>query len=311
MSAREQSRSRWRPRGVVVGTTMLVLAVGTGVAVADDHGPDRARPGAGVARAADLQAAGPTSPAPRAPDAAVGRFAPPPANAGVDYQIGTPYPPPAGVDVVLRDHGAAPAAGKYNVCYVNGFQTQPEDADWWRTRHRDLLLTRDGQEVIDEEWGEILLDISTPAKRSALAAIVNGWIDECARKGFQAVEVDNLDTFTRSDDLLTADHATAYGKLLTDHAHGRDLAVGQKNAAELAARMRPATGFDFAIAEECAHWDECQTYVETYGDRVIVIEYTEDDFDEACRGFGRTLSIVLRDRLVTAPGSSDYVYRAC
>ena len=75
--------------------------------------------------------------------------------------------------------------------------------------------------------------------------------------------------------------------------------------------MRPAIGFDFAIAEECAQWDECQAYVDAYSDHVIVIEYTADDFDDACRGFGRKLSIVLRDRQVTAPGSDTYVFKTC
>ncbi|MEU7908322.1 endo alpha-1,4 polygalactosaminidase [Actinoplanes sp. NPDC049118] len=343
MSVGRYSTARWRPRlrGAVVAGAALVLTVGVGVGVATagDSRPDR--PGGGMAaRDRPTPPADPTAtppgpaPAPTATGSGTmsaphrsgtsadpstgtvgategGNYAPPPANAGVDYQIGTAYPPPAGVDVVLRDHGAAPAAGKYNVCYVNGYQTQPEDADWWHTHHRDLLLTSGGQDVIDEEWGEILLDISTPAKRSALATIVNGWIDECASKGFKAVEVDNLDTFTRSKNLLTADHATAYGKLLADHAHSRDLAIGQKNAAELATEMRPTVGFDFAIAEECAHWDECESYTEAYGDHVVVIEYTARDFGKACRGFGSTLSIVLRDRQVTAPGSPGYVFKNC
>jgi Glycoside-hydrolase family GH114 len=40
---------------------------------------------------------------------------------------------------------------------------------------------------------EIILDTSTAAKRTEIATILNGWIDECADDGFNAVEPDNLD----------------------------------------------------------------------------------------------------------------------
>lgn len=38
---------------------------------------------------------------------------------------------------------AAPADSAYNVCYVNGFQTQPDEARFWR-RHRPLILRHHG-----------------------------------------------------------------------------------------------------------------------------------------------------------------------
>src|SRR5437016_1206970 len=74
-------------------------------------------------------------------------YAPPPANAGFDYQIGEPYGPPSGVGVISRDHSASPAAGNYNICYVNGFQAQTEAAGWGKGNHDDLLLKRDGKYV--------------------------------------------------------------------------------------------------------------------------------------------------------------------
>src|SRR5690349_4243867 len=67
----------------------------------------------------------------------------PPVNAGVDYQLGGAYPPPAGVEVVSRDRNAAPAAGIYNICYVNGFQIQPDEEQMWMDQYPDLIL-RDG-----------------------------------------------------------------------------------------------------------------------------------------------------------------------
>jgi len=55
----------------------------------------------------------------------------PPAHAKFDYQIGGAYTPPAGVQVVTRDRTAAPAAGLYNICYVNAFQVQPGEKRLW------------------------------------------------------------------------------------------------------------------------------------------------------------------------------------
>src|SRR5262245_56241531 len=110
---------------------------------------------------------------------------PPPSHALFDYQIGGRYPPPVGVRVVTRDHGDRPAAGLYNICYVNAFQAQPDTESEWG----DLLL-RDGNDdiVYDDQWGEAMLDIRSAGKRERIAARVNGWIDQCANKGFQAVE---------------------------------------------------------------------------------------------------------------------------
>jgi glycosyl hydrolase family 114 len=123
----------------------------------------------------------------------------PPAHAKFDYQIGGAYTPPAGVQVVTRDRTAAPAAGLYNICYVNAFQVQPGEQGQWAA---DLLL-RDakGNLVIDEDWGEPLLDLRTADKRTRIAAKVNGWIDGCAAKGYRAIEPDNYDSYTRSNGL--------------------------------------------------------------------------------------------------------------
>lgn len=57
----------------------------------------------------------------------------PPANGKFDYQLGGAYTPASGTTTVVRDRTASPAAGLYNICYVNGFQTQAVDADWWKS----------------------------------------------------------------------------------------------------------------------------------------------------------------------------------
>ncbi|MGW2509047.1 endo alpha-1,4 polygalactosaminidase [Streptomyces scopuliridis] len=230
----------------------------------------------------------------------------PPVHANFDYQIGQPYTPPAGVKVVSRDYTASPAAGLYNICYVNAFQAQPGAESEWG----DLLL-RDasGDIVYDDGWGEAILDIRTDAKRQRIAAKVNSWTDICASKGFNAVEPDNLDTFDRFDQISEA-NAKAFVKLLSTHAHDKGLAIAQKNTANFST-AHAETGLDFAIAEECGEWDECGDYTAGFGNNVIVIEYKEKYFKETCAGFGDRLSVVLRDVNVTAPGSSGYVRKTC
>ncbi|MFF7368848.1 endo alpha-1,4 polygalactosaminidase [Streptomyces tricolor] len=228
----------------------------------------------------------------------------PPRHAGFDYQIGGAYPPPEGVRIVSRDRSDSPAPGLYNICYVNAFQAQPAERASWPA---DLLL-RDarGEVVIDEDWNEPLLDIGTPAKRARVAERVNRWIDDCADKGYDAVEPDNYDSYTRSHRLLTAADATAFMALLSRHAHARHLAVAQKNTAELAGQ-RERAGLDFAVAEECGQYDECEVYAEAFDDRVVDIEYTDGGLRAARARWGDRLSIVRRDRDVSRPGSAGYV----
>ena len=240
---------------------------------------------------------------------------PPPANGAFDYQLGGAYDPPPGTQIVVRDRTESPVPGLYNVCYVNAFQTQPSELKWWRKRHRTLLLRRKGREVEDPGWpGEVLLDTSSSSRRAGVAKVVNRWIDGCARQGFQAVEPDNLDTWTRSKGRLSSADNFALARKMIAHAHRRGLAIAQKNAAEKAAEGR-RVGFDFAVAESCNVFDECDAYTGAYGPHVLEVEYPdeggEENFAAACAARGEQISIAYRDRDLSRPGDEDYVQRAC
>lgn len=239
------------------------------------------------------------------------RVTPPPASAAFDYQIGGPYPPAPGVRVVSRDRSAAPLTGRYTICYVNAFQAQPDELAWWRRTHPDLLLRKpDGALVIDQDWNEALLDVSTPARRAAAAAIVGAWIDGCAHRGFQAVEPDNLDSYERSGGRLTPDDNAAFAALLARRAHADGLAIAQKNTADLLPRRR-SIGFDLAVTEECGRYDECDRYASAYPGRVFDIEYRRRDLTAACRDRDGSLSVVLRDREVSPPGTPGHRFATC
>jgi hypothetical protein len=231
-------------------------------------------------------------------------------NAPLDYQLGGAYTPPHTVAIVSRDRQEQPTPGLYNICYVNAFQSQAEDKDFWLDEHAALVLRDNaGQPVVDPDWDEMLLDIRTPASRAGLLAIVEPWIEGCARAGFAAVEIDNLDSYARSGNRISEAEAVLFMRLLADAAHARGLAIAQKNAAELLGR-RAELDTDFAVVEECNRYDECGKFTRAYGDAVLVIEYRRQDFDKGCKAFPQ-LSIVLRDVDLVTPASKAYVYAGC
>jgi len=102
-----------------------------------------------------------------------------------------------------------------------------------------------------------------------------------------------------------------------DHAHGRGLAVAQKNAADLGTRGRDEAGFDLAIAEECDRWDECTALTDVYGPHVLDVEYVDDLRDTAEGACARIRALdpapraVVRDRDLVPAGEDGYDRAAC
>jgi hypothetical protein len=223
--------------------------------------------------------------------------------ADVDYQLGGEWDAvPVEVGIVVRDRKAEPLAERYNVCYVNGFQTQPDERRFWRRHHWRLVLKDDGKPIVDSAWGEWLLDIRTADKRRALARIVGRWTDRCADDGFDAVEYDNLDSFNRSHRLVKREHAKAFARLLAARAHDAGLPAGQKNWAE----WDGSAVFDFAVAEECGRWRECGSYAASYGDQVLAVEYRREDFRRTCNQYGDRWPVVLRNLALTPGGVHEW-----
>jgi len=233
----------------------------------------------------------------------------------VDYQLGGAYDPADAIGGVVRDAGDPPAPGLYSVCYLNGFQTQPADRALWRAERADLVLATGGEPVIDENWpDELILDISTAERRERIAGLQEEAIRGCAASGFDAVEFDNLDSYTRSGGAFDVDDALDLAGRYTDIAHDAGLASGQKNTAELGERGREQAGFDFVVAEECHRFDECAAYTAVYGEAVIDIEYSDDlrgDFSDVCDDPAAPRSTVLRDRDLVTPADEGYVFESC
>lgn len=234
-----------------------------------------------------------------------------PSQTRADYQLGGAYDPPARVGIVARDSTEPAATDAWSICYVNGFQTQPGEAERWPA---DLLLADADGPLVDPAWpDEFILDTGSDATRERIAAIIDTDLRRCADADFDAVEIDNLDTFSRFP-ALNLDGALDLAERYADRAHELGLLIGQKNAAEWAPQLHAEVGFDFAVAEECVSFGECAAFTDVYGDAVIDVEYADDPTVTAtsvCADPERPFATTYRDRDLVPVGSPGYVFAAC
>ena len=97
------------------------------------------------------------------------------------------------------------------------------------------------------------------------------------RKGFDAVEFDNVDAFeARTGSPLTARDQLRYNSWLANQAHLGGLAVALKNDLGQVKRLLPY--FDFALNEECFDYGECRRLKPfvVVGKAVFGVEYDLD-----------------------------------
>jgi hypothetical protein len=154
--------------------------------------------------------------------------------------------------------------GRVVVCYLNAgaWEEFRPDADAFP---ESLLGEPNG-------WpGERWLDIR---RLEWLGPIMEARLDLCRDKGFDGVEVDNVDGYANETGFpLTAADQLAYNRFLADAAHSRGLSVGLKNDVEQAQALEPY--FDWAINEECVRYHECGQllpFIEA-GKAVFHVEY--------------------------------------
>ncbi|MFF5443528.1 endo alpha-1,4 polygalactosaminidase [Streptomyces sp. NPDC012888] len=101
--------------------------------------------------------------------------------------------------------------------------------------------------------GERWLDIR---RTDVLEPLMAERIDMCRKKGFDAVEPDNMDGYLNTTGFpLTAADQLRYNRLIARLAHDRGLAVGLKN--DLPQIPELVGDFDFAVNEQCAQYGEC------------------------------------------------------
>lgn len=152
------------------------------------------------------------------------------------------------------------------ICYLAA-------GSWERTRpdagrYPAALLGRALEGWPGERW------IDVRQLDGALAAILRDRLDTCARKGFDAVEPDNVDGYVnRSGFPLRARHQLRFNRWLAREAHRRGMAIFLKNDPDQAAAL--ADAFDGALVEQCLQYRECSRYRPflARGKPVLDVEY--------------------------------------
>lgn len=238
------------------------------------------------------------------------------------------------------------AQGKYLVCYINVGSWDPGKVDvqnWMKLDnnkkpipgvgiypyYRNKVGNRAGNQPI---WGkrygaaafneEFWWNIFHPAVKD----IIDRRIDNCASKGFDALEPDNIDGHVYEDDAgrrvdpsgfgWSEEQIVEFNRQLANRVHARGMKIFQKNAADLVPSL--VNVYDGAIAEGCLANDECaefQSYIQQ-SKPVYAIEYTDEmgegEFaQKACQSDSLPYSYVLKDRLVEPYGNEGYFRQDC
>ncbi|MFE1444293.1 endo alpha-1,4 polygalactosaminidase [Streptomyces sp. NPDC058739] len=163
-------------------------------------------------------------------------------------------------DTVARLHGD----GRKVICYLStgAFEDWRPDAAGFP---RAVLGKGNGWD------GERWLDIR---RTDVLEPLMAARLDMCREKGFDAVEPDNMDGYANDTGFpLTAADQLRYNRLIARLAQDRGLAVGLKNDLDQIPEL--VDDFDFAVNEQCAQYDECDTLTPfiTANKAVFHVEY--------------------------------------
>ncbi|WP_307844320.1 endo alpha-1,4 polygalactosaminidase [Actinospica acidithermotolerans] len=157
-----------------------------------------------------------------------------------------------GFDNTAADVAKLHAAGIKAVCYISAgtYENWRPDASQFPAA---LLGKSNG-------WaGEKWLDIRNVQKSgSVLRKIMDTRLDMCHTKGFDMVELDNVDGYSNTTGFpLTANDQIYFNATLADDAHVRGLSVLQKN--DDAQIPQLVSYFDGALNEQCNQYEECTT----------------------------------------------------
>lgn len=183
------------------------------------------------------------------------------------------------------------AKGRKVICYMSVGSYE----DWRPDRDRFPVevLGKDYEGWPGERWLDIRrIDLLTP--------IMLARLDECAAKGFDAVEPDNMQVWDNDTGFpLTYEDQLRYAKWLADEAHKRGLAIGQKNASDQVRDL--VDHYDFAITEDAFYynWAEDMLPYRHANKPVFAAEYTDlpGDFHSFCRKSSELgFSIILKHR---------------
>ena len=167
-------------------------------------------------------------------------------------------------------------AGRTVICYFSAGSFEQWRPDAAAFPAAAIGETLDGWE--DERWVD--------TRDAAVRKVLKARLDLAAERGCDGVEPDNVTAFQNDSGFdLTADDQLDFNRFLADAAHGRGLLIGLKN--DLLQIAELVDSFDFAVNEECLHYDECEAYAPfvAAGKAVLNAEYDESavsDPDGTC-----------------------------
>jgi hypothetical protein len=139
------------------------------------------------------------------------------------------------------------AAGRRVVCYVSAgtFENWRPDASLFPAAVKGSSVSG----FPDEQW----LDVR---QWSVLQPILEARMDLCTSKGFDGIELDNVDGYENHSGFpLTAADQLTFNRALASSAHARNLSAALKNDIDQVADL--VGQFDWALNEQCFEYDEC------------------------------------------------------
>jgi hypothetical protein len=140
--------------------------------------------------------------------------------------------------------------GRKAVCYldVGSWESYRPDAG----RFPRAVIGNVYEGFPEENW----LDIR---RFHSFAPVLERRIAMCARKGFDAVEPDNIAGWeNKTGFAISAADQLRFNRWIARRVHARGMAVALKNDGR---QTRQLLGnFDFAIVEECFQYEECRLY---------------------------------------------------
>jgi hypothetical protein len=173
------------------------------------------------------------------------------------------------------------ARGDKAICYIEigsaGNYYAPSDEGIPVTYYAQLQAAGDlGAKMAG--YPEYYLNINAPSTVSIIESMIR---QQCAAKGFDAVEPDIGDSYTDNTGFgITQAQNAAYDNTLGTYAHSLGLAWGQKNGdqnSSFAKTQEPVA--DFLLTEECNYYHTCATVTAPYVTAhklVLNAEYTDD-----------------------------------
>ena len=185
---------------------------------------------------------------------------PPTASALLDVRMYDVDGFEASTALVSKMHANASKA----VCYISAgsWEKYRPDANAFPA---SVLGTSNG-------WpGERWLDIR---RRTILKPLMRARMNMCRRKGFDAIEFDNVDGYQNATGFpLTGADQRRYNVFLANAAHARGLSAFLKNDLGQIAKLLPY--FDAALNEQCFQYAECRplTRFVQAGKPVFNVEY--------------------------------------